>query len=67
MHQVMRPQPKVGTAEQGEGLTESILDTSFAPGYISEAALMVSHPNVSYPVSTLHTSFVRVPLFFGVV
>lgn len=62
MHRVMRP-PKVGTAAEGEGLTESILDTSFAPGYISEAALMVSHPNVSYPVSTLHTSFVRVPLF----
>jgi len=62
MHRVMRP-PKVGTAAEGEGLTESILDTSFAPGYISEAALMVSHSNVSYPVSTLHTSFVRVPLF----
>lgn len=63
MHQVMRPQPKAGIAAQGEGLTESILDTSFAPGYISEAALMVSHPNVHRPVSTLHTTFVRVPLF----
>ena len=63
MHRTMRPQPKVGTAEQREGLTENILDTSFAPGYISEAALMVSYPNVSYPVSTLHTTFVRVPLF----
>ena len=63
MHRVMHPQPKAGTAEQGEGLTESILDTLFAPGYVSEAALMVSHPNVHRPVSTLHTAFVRVPLF----
>lgn len=62
-HQVMRPKTNTGTADPSEGLTEGVLDTSFAPGYVSEAALMVSHPNVSHPVSTLHTSFVRVPLF----
>ena len=63
MHRMIRPQPKTGTAEQGEGLTENILDTSFVPGYVSEAALMVSHPNVQYPASTLFTPFVRVPVF----
>jgi hypothetical protein len=63
MHRLMRPRLRAGTAAEGEGLTESILDTAFAPGYVSEAALMVSHPNVHRPVSTLHTTFVRVPLF----
>lgn len=63
MHQVMRPKTKAGTADPSEGLAEGVLDTSFAPGYVSEAALMISNPNVQYPASTLFTPFVRVPVF----
>ena len=63
MHQVMRPKTSSGTADPDDGLTEGVLDTSFVPGYVSEAALMISNPNVQYPASTLFTPFVRVPLF----